>query len=130
MRRSYVKFLLIILLVTGCFLAARFVIDRPSSSNIVVRDLTITPSEAVVGESVLVEFWIDNKAYMGVFTGWTLKIDNEEVRTKEIHAEAYGTTRVYFRITVDTVGTHTVSIHNIDREYLRGTLTVTAPAGE
>ena len=100
---------------------------REASSNIIWRDLTITPSEVSVGEKVLIEFWVDIRPDRGVTTDVTLRIDNKDVQTKRVHLEGHATTRVAFRVTAKTVGTHRVSIHNLGVDRLTGTFTVTEP---
>lgn len=109
-----------LVLTVGC-------ISREVSSNVIWRDLTITPSEVSVGEKVLIEFWIDIRPYIGVTTDVTLKIDNKDVQTKVVHAEGNVTTRVWFQVTAETIGTHSVSIHNVGVDKLTGTFTVTEP---
>ena len=98
-----------------------------STDNFIARDLTITPSEVSVGEKILVEFWIDIKGYKGVTTDMTLVIDDKAVQTKTVHAEANSTTRVYFQVTANETGRHTVSIHNIGIDGLSAVFDVTGP---
>ena len=84
------------------------------------RDLTISPSVAEIGESVLVEFYMDNKGLKGVLSTWTLEINGEKVAEKKISAERRDTTRGYFKITADSTGNHTVSVYNSGEERLSG----------
>ena len=86
----------------------------------VAYDLTITPAVADIGESVLVEFYMDNKGYKGVLSTWTLEIDGEKVAEKTISAERRDTTRGYFKITADSTGNHTVNVSNTGDERLSG----------
>lgn len=100
---------------------------RESPPNITWRDLTLTPSEVIVEEKILIEFWIDIRPDRGVTTDVTLKIDNENVQTKRVHAEGKATTKVWFRVTAKTVGTHEVIIDNVGVDKLTGIFTVIEP---
>jgi len=92
-----------------------------------VRDFAISPSTASIGDYILIEFWIDNTANIGVITEVILYVDDEKIQTKEIVAEKYSTTRVYFRVAAETIGTHVVTIRNTAFENLSGTFEVKAP---
>ena len=115
--------LILALLVSVLFLAGAC---QPRSSAFHAHSLTITPSEVVVGETVLIEFWMDNSGYRGVLTEITLKIDDDVVQTKEVRARPNHSTKAFFRVRAETVGTHTVSIHNVGIKDMSGVFTVVA----
>ncbi|MFC1920936.1 hypothetical protein ACFLYQ_04340 [Chloroflexota bacterium] len=95
--------------------------------NFTVRDLVITPSEAVAGESILFEFQMINRGNRGVLTTWTLEIDGEEIQSKRIRAEEFATTGANFSATVEGVGKHTVVIYSEGNQSISGTFTLTGP---
>ena len=90
------------------------------TDNFVTHDLTITPSTTEPGESVLVEFYMDNKGFKGVLSTWTLEIDGEKIAEKKISAERRDTTRGYFKLTAHSTGNHIVSVFNTGDERLSG----------
>ncbi len=102
-----------LLLTLPLIFCAAIVSCSSSTDNFIVRDLKITPSEAVLGEYVLIEFWIDIKGDIGVSTDMTLVIDDNDIQTKMVHAEANSTTRVYFRVTAKETGKHKVNIRSV-----------------
>lgn len=124
MSRMCITVLLFVSLVT-C--AASVSCSGKSTDNFIARDLIITPSEATLGEKILVEFWIDIKGYIGVTTDMTLVIDDKAVQTKTVHAEANSTTRVYFQVTANETGEHTASICNVGIDDLSAVFKVTEP---
>ena len=91
------------------------------------RDLTITPEEATAGESILLEFQLENRWDQEIKSIWTLVINGEIVQSKEIRAAAEATTRGYFRTTAGEPGEYTVAIRDAVSEKLTGTFRVTAP---
>ncbi|MFC2070265.1 hypothetical protein ACFLTB_03770 [Chloroflexota bacterium] len=114
-------------LVLAALIICAFLISRNGKpiDNFIARDLKITPSEVSIGEKILVEFWIDINADRGVTTDVTLEIDGEAVQTRTVHAEADSSTRVYFQVTANETGRHTVSIHNIGIDELSAVFEVT-----
>lgn len=121
MLRLYIAFFLFLsVVISTCSISC-----NNKTDNFVARDLTITPSVVLPGESVLIEFYIDNKGYRGVLSTWTLEIDNNKVIEKRIRAEEGNTTRGYFTFAAGITGNHTVSVYTTANERLSGWFVVT-----
>jgi hypothetical protein len=116
MSRSVIAFFLLPIVIIATYAIS----CNDKTDNFVAHDLSITPPIIELGESVLIEFHIDNKGYRGVLSTWTLEIDNEKVTQKSIRAEERNTTRGYFTYTADSTGNHTVSVNTAGDERLGG----------
>ncbi len=93
---------------------------RPAAFT--TSDLTISPAEADIGQSVTISVLVANT---GDFTGSyevTLKIDDVAVATQDVTLAGGASQTLTFTTTKDAAGTYTVNING-----LSGTLTVKAP---
>ncbi len=76
-----------------------------------LNDLTITPSEAEVGEEVVVSVWINVYGAIGEPTGkMLLAIDGRIVATKDIWLTADFSELVSFTVVTNEVGAHEVRL--------------------
>lgn len=93
---------------------------RPASFT--VTDLSVTPKEVNLGESVSISVLVTNTGDLTGSYELTLRIDNVMAETKGGRLDGGESERIRFSVTPDTAGEHTV---NIGR--LLGTYEVKAP---
>ena len=105
--------LLILSSMSGCTRATKFE----------VSSLTITPSEAAVGEAVTVKAEIKNAGDVEDTYTATLKVDGNIADTKEVTVGAGTTEEVSFTYRLESAGTYT-----IDLDGLTSTVTALKPA--
>jgi hypothetical protein len=85
-------------------------------------DLTITPKEVAIGETVTISILVTNTGDLTGSYGVTLKIDNVAVDTENVTLAGRASQRVTFTVTEDVAGTYAVNVHG-----LLGTFIVKAP---
>ncbi|MFC1900842.1 hypothetical protein ACFLYN_04530 [Chloroflexota bacterium] len=118
--KSFISILLIIVAVFSIFMSSC------RDDSFTARDLKITPEEATTGESILIEFQLENRWDQEITSTWTLVINGEIVQSKEIKAPAEASTRGYFQITAGEPGEYTADIRDAVSKKLTGTFSVTA----
>jgi len=86
------------------------------------NDLTISPAEVDIGETVTISVLVANTGDLTSSYEVTLKIDNVAVATKDVTLAGGASQRVTFTTSEDAAGTYAVNV-----DYLSGTFTVVAP---
>jgi len=75
------------------------------------NDLTVTPSEAEVGEEVVVSVWVHIYGAIGEPLGRAiLAIDGQVVATKDVRLAADSSELVSFTVVMEEAGTHEVRL--------------------
>ncbi len=87
-----------------------------------VTDLTITPNEADIGETISIVAIITNNGDLAGTYEITLKINDVEVETKQVEVAGGAQQSVAFTLTKDAPGTYTVTVND-----LSGTFEVKQP---
>jgi len=95
---------------------------RPQPATFTVADLSATPEEVDIGQSVNISVLITNTGDITGSYEVNLKIDNVVAQTKEVTLDGGDSKTISFSVTPDTVGKHTVSIGD-----LPGTFEAKAP---
>ncbi len=88
-------------------------------SPLILSELTISPANAIVGETVYVTVTVANVGESREDSRIILKIDDVVVQSREIALEAGGSMELTFSITAVTPGSYTLSV-----DYLSGQLRV------
>ena len=88
---------------------------RPAAFEI--SDLTITPSEVGVGETVAIVSLITNSGDLTGTYEVTLKINDVAVETKQVEVTGGTQQRVAFTLTRDAVGTYTVNVNGLSETF-------------
>ena len=88
---------------------------RPAAFEI--SDLTITPSEVGVGETVAIVSLITNSGDLTGTYEVTLKINDVAVETKQVEVAGGTQQRVAFTLTRDAVGTYTVNVNGLSETF-------------
>ena len=84
---------------------------RPASFT--VTDLSITPAEVYVGESVIISVRVTNTGDLTSSYEVSLKIDNTVVQTKEVTLDGGDSETVSFSVTPDAVREYSVNISGL-----------------
>jgi len=99
--------------------------EIPKPASFSVSNLTLSPAEAVTGESVTITAVVKNNGDLpGTYTA-TLKVNGVAEETKEVSLPGGASTTVSFTITRDVRGSYNVELGN----QLSGLTVQTAPAG-
>ncbi len=105
-------------------LTAFTVIAYTSPAVFTTRDLTVSPTEVNIGESVSISVTVTNTGDLTGRYEVTLEIDNVVIETKQVSLTGQSSQEVTFTTTQDAAGSYTVNVDG-----LSGTFTVKpAPA--
>ncbi len=100
------------------------VIAYTSPAAFTTRDLTVSPTEVNIGESVSISVTVTNTGDLTGSYEVTLEIDNVVIETKQVSLTGQSSQEVTFTTTQDAAGSYTVNVDG-----LSGTFTVKpAPA--
>jgi hypothetical protein len=94
--------------------------NRPASFT--MSNLTITPEEPGIGESLLLSLVVTNSGDLTGSHQLSLEIDGQVMETREVSLDGGDSEQVSFSITTDTAGVHAVAIGG-----LQGSFTVHEP---
>jgi uncharacterized membrane protein len=87
--------------------------EQPLPATFTIRDLTVTPTDVKVGDSITISVYVTNTGELAGSYTVTLKIENTVVDTKEIILDAGASEKVTFTTKAGTAGTYTVNVNGL-----------------
>ena len=81
------------------------------------RDLTISPTEVNIGESVSISVTVTNTGDLIGSYEVTLEIDNAVIETKQVSLTGQSSQKVTFTTTQDAAGSYTVNVNGLSRTF-------------
>lgn len=85
------------------------------SPNFTLTNLTVSPSEVSIGEEVTISAVVSNpNGPSGTYTA-TLKVDGNEVDSREVEIIADGESTITFTWSPESAGTHTIDVGGVTR---------------
>lgn len=105
------------------YFSTHAVLAYTSPASFTIADLSVTPSEVNIGESVSISVLVTNTGDLTGVYEVNIKIDNVVAQTKDVTLDGGDSETISFSVTPDSAGDCTVDVNG-----LSGKFTVKAPA--